>query len=249
MDGSHLGEQLSGQLSGLQGQPLSFIAISLAVALVPFVLLSMTSFLKLSVVLNIFKNALGAPQVPSGTVIGTLSLILTLFIMAPVGRATLERVEREKISFSLDKPGALTNLISNLEVVSTPFFDFMKRHSSVKEREFFIQLSHQQQASAELKQDQQLEFKPLTEEELLKEESFFSLLPAFTISQLHQAFMLGLTVLIPFLVVDIILTNILMALGMSMVNPVTITLPVKLFLFVMCDGWFLLCKGLILGYM
>ena len=79
-------------------------------------------------------------------------------------------------------------------------------------------------------------------------ENFFSLVPAFVISELQQAFKIGFILFLPFLVIDLVVSNVLIALGMSMVSPFTISLPLKLILFVACDGWFLLCRGLVLGY-
>lgn len=229
---------------GVSGQssPLIWMVLIGSASLVPFFALAVTSFLKLSVVLSIFRNALGAQQVPSGAVVGLLAFVLTVHVMAPVGRETLQIVEQKmgkdatktesKVDPQVDQIGELRWMINLAAQASVPLEKFLRKHSGKRERVFFAE-------HTEASEDVDLD---------VKGESFTSLIPAFVLSELRSAFMMGFVIYLPFLIVDLVVINVLMALGMMMVSPVTVSLPLKLLLFVLCDGWFLLSRGLILSY-
>jgi len=201
--------------------PLYSAAVISAVAVLPFVVLSTTSFLKLSIVFGILKNALGAQQVPSGAIIALLSLVLTVHIMRPVGDETYALLQENGL-FEGEKK-SIEEMLEIVEASGEPVRKFLIKHSEERERLFF---SKGEEGS----------------------ESLMTLVPAFVLTELAEAFMIGFTVFLPFLVVDLVIANLLVGLGMMMVSPITIALPFKLLLFVLCDGWFLLSRGLVLTY-
>jgi type III secretion protein R len=216
--------------------PLMYIIVIFSLALVPFLLLSVTSFIKLSIVFGILKNAIGAGQVPSGAIIALISIVLTMHIMSPVAKEVKERINvtlaaDTEAGKSFDKI-TLADLSRYAEVAAHPIKEFLKKNAKPRERLFFAGMQ------SEGSHDNLLE----------ENENFFSLLPAFIISELHEGFAIGFSLFLPFLILDLVIANLLVGLGMMMVSPVVISLPFKIVLFVICDGWFLLSQGLVLGY-
>lgn len=222
---------------GLASRPvLLFIAVS-ALSLLPFVVLLMTSFVKISVVLSILKSALGASQIPPSQVITGIALILTLFVMAPTGERMFRAAEPE-----LGR-GANAELVSgqSLEAIGVaadkakePLREFLLRHCSALDRGQFHALA--------------LRMRTPEERSGISDRDFLVLLPAFLSSELRRAFEIGFLLFIPFLVVDMVISNLLLALGMHMLSPTTVSLPFKLLLFVLADGWQLLLQGLVESY-
>ena len=222
---------------GLASRPvLLFIAVS-ALSLLPFIVLLMTSFVKISVVLSILKSALGASQIPPSQVITGLALILTLFVMAPTGERMFRAAEPE-----LGR-GANAELVSgqSLEAIGVaadkakePLREFLLRHCSARDRGQFHALA--------------LRMRTLEERSGITDRDFLVLVPAFLASELRRAFEIGFLLFVPFLVVDLVISNLLLALGMPMLSPTTVSLPFKLLLFVLADGWQLLLRGLVESY-
>ena len=221
-------------MDGILGQaPFQSWAGLFLLAGAPTILIGCTSFLKLSVVFGIFKNALGAQGVPSSIATGLLAFALTCHIMTPAARESLTALQRE-IAGSPKRVSAaeqVTQLLKLWTVGSAPLRRFMEQHAGERERRFFAF----PQGGVALADS-------------LAGESFFSLLPAFLITELTRGFALGVSIFLPFLVVDLLVANVLVALGMSMVSPISIALPLKLALFVICDGWFHLSRSLVLSY-
>lgn len=207
-----------------------YLILGLAgIALVPFLAVMATSFVKIAVVIGLLRNALGIQQIPPNMAIYGLSIILTAYIMAPVGIATYEE-------FS-DKPISLENteeLKALIETASRPYKEFLIRHAEEEEQTFFFETAS--------------EIWPEEVAKTLEKDSFFVLIPAFTASELTSAFEIGFLIYLPFLAIDLIISNILLALGMMMVSPMTISLPFKLLLFVLMDGWTRLIHGLVFAY-
>lgn len=203
--------------------------------LLPFVVLTATSFVKISVVLSVLRNALGTGQVPSGAVITALSLLLTLFIMAPVGEdmaaraaSAFERVDlRDPLGGSSIEP-----LREAVSMASLPLKAFLERNVGARERSLFADLAARVRTS----------------DDAVDTASFRILLPAFLVTELAEAFQIAFLVFLPFLVVDLLVANVLLALGMHMMSPTAVSMPFKLLLFVLVDGWFLLVHALVLGY-
>lgn len=198
-------------------------------ALVPFLVLMGTSFVKLVVVFSLLRNALGIQQIPPNIAMQGLALVLTFYIMAPVIFEATEAVQARKLNLT-----KIDSLMEVIEVIRTPWRNFLIRHCEREERAFFL-------ATA-----QKLWGKRHSEG--LADDHLLVLVPAFTVTELTHAFQIGFLLYLPFLVIDLIVSNILLAMGMMMVSPMTISLPFKLLLFVLVDGWTHLTHGLVLGY-
>ncbi len=244
--------------SGLASNPLQLIVILGAMALLPFLLMMITSFVKIAVVLSIVRSALGTQQNPPTQVITGLAVILTVYVMAPVGMEIYSNLapalKKWRESSPLPSRGKKKIFDSNfvdlvqkiVQGTSEPMRRFLKQHSHLKEQNMFytIALQLQDSLNARLKR----EGKPPTARRKISPDDFLILIPSFVISELKEAFQIGFLIFLPFLVVDMVVANILLALGMHMLSPTVISLPFKLLLFVLVDGWYLIAKGLVLGY-
>lgn len=201
-------------------------------ALLPFIALMVTSFTKIVIVLGILRQALGLQQVPPNMVLNGIALVLTLYVMAPVmmdAGDTLSQKGRGLSSFkTIDDVGTL------YDAVATPLRGFLLKHTNVHDRKFFMRTATR--------------LWPEQRAQALKEDDLLVLVPAFTVTELTEAFRIGFMIFLAFLLVDLVVANILLALGMSMVSPTIISVPFKLLLFVMLDGWARLLQGLVLGY-
>lgn len=219
--------------------PISLAVVLALVALVPLAAVMTTSFLKIAVVLALVRNALGVQQVPPNIALYGLALVLSAYVMAPVINevgAALKHPAESHASESVDSPQnlQLKGILHALEAGVSPMQAFMLRNSKPEQRDFFMRTAQRiwgPQQSANLREDHLL-----------------VLVPAFMVSELTAAFQLGFLLYLPFIVIDLIVSNILLAMGMMMVSPVTISMPLKLFLFVMVDGWTRLIQGLVLSY-
>ena len=210
--------------------PIS-LAVALALmALVPTLVVVSTCFLKISIVISLMRNALGVQQIPPNIAIYGLSLIITVYIMAPVGQNIYEQVTAQpEITRSIEK--TFSAVVRGAE----PLRDFMLKHSDRDQREFFMKSARELWTPEMVSK--------------LQDTDFIVLLPAFMVTELTEAFKIGFLLFLPFVVIDLIVSNILLAMGMMMVSPVMISMPLKLFLFVMVDGWTRLIRGLIHTYM
>ncbi len=243
------------QFGGLSANPVLMVPLFIALSLVPFMFLAVTSFLKLSVVFGILRNALGAQQVPSASVSSLLALVLTIQIMSPVMSETTslldKAIEGRNIS-NKNQPWTVSSILEVAKEASLPLESFLIKHSRTRERIFFAQLGKD---TAKLPEDKSVVSKDNLEcgegshtNCRPRGETLFTLVSSFVLSELYQAFAIGFSIFLPFLVIDLVTANLLVGLGMMMVSPVTVSLPFKLILFVLCDGWFLLCRSLVLSY-
>lgn len=198
-------------------------------ALVPFVAVMATSFIKLAVVFSLLRNALGVQQIPPNMAIYGLCIILTLYIMAPVGFAVSDYIVTNNVS--LTESESMSKLFDE---GLDPYRLFLKKHIRENEQTFF--------------QETARELWPSEYHNRIEAESLLILVPAFTISELTRAFEIGFLIYLPFIIIDLIVSNILLAMGMMMVSPMTISLPFKLLLFVLLDGWTKLTQGLVTSY-
>ncbi|MBC7796919.1 MAG: type III secretion system export apparatus subunit SctR [Pyrinomonadaceae bacterium] len=219
-------------LSAGTANPVVLIIVVGALALAPFALIMLTSFVKISVVLSILRNAIGTQQVPPNQVITGISLILTVFIMSPV----VEKMYQESGSDALFTEVSVQKVMDIAQKGREPLRQFLSRYAHTKDRLLFLDLA---QRMAVKNQTDPMEIKP---------EDFRILVPSFVTSQLTEAFRIGFLLFIPFLVIDMVVSNILQAMGMFMLSPTTISLPFKLLLFVLVDGLAMLIKNLVLGY-
>ena len=212
-----------------QFTPSSALITVIVVALAPFVGVMVTSFTKIIVVLSLLRNALGLQQVPPNVVLNGMALVLTVYVMLPVG---LDMAERAK---GVSNPaGSTAGLMSVADAAKEPLRDFLVKHSSPRERAFFLKTAQNNLSPERAAQ--------------LTERDFVVVIPAFTVGELSAAFQIGFLIFLPFLIIDLIIANILMAMGMMMLSPTTISLPFKLLLFVLVDGWVKLSHGLVLSY-
>lgn len=203
-----------------------------ALALLPFVALMVTSFAKIVIVLGLLRQALGLQQVPPNMVLNGIALVLSLYVMAPVFIAAGDNLRKAELGLSSFK--TIEDLGGAYDAVSAPLRNFLFKHSEVRDRKFF-------QRTAE-------RLWPEEAARNLKEDDMMVLVPAFTVSELSEAFRIGFMLFLAFLIVDLIVANVLLALGMAMVSPTIISVPFKLLLFVVLEGWARLLQGLVLGY-
>jgi type III secretion protein R len=212
-----------------QFSPASALVTVIVLALAPFVGVMVTSFTKIVVVLSLLRNALGLQQVPPNVVLNGMALVLTVYVMFPVGHEMLKRIEVP------GGPGTGTaSLLAAADAAKEPLRDFLARHAHAHERDFFLRTARK--------------MLPAEQAARLDERDFIVLVPAFTVSELATAFQIGFLIFLPFLVIDLVVSNILMAMGMMMLSPTTVSLPFKLLLFVLVDGWVKLTHGLVLSY-
>jgi type III secretion protein R len=229
-----LGSANAAQAPGVTSHPVVLVAAIAALSLLPFVLLLLTSFVKIAVVLAILRSALGSAQIPPSQVITGMALVLTLFVMAPTGERMFRAVEPElAIGNGADvlSTQGVAALMRAADKAKEPMREFLLRHGSAKDRGVFLGLARRMRGGT-----------GVSEGDLLV------LAPAFLTSELKRAFEIGFLVFLPFLVVDLVIANLLVALGMSMLSPTAVSLPFKLLLFVLADGWQVLLRGLVESY-
>ena len=215
-----------------QTDPFALIALLVGLSLVAFVAMIATSYLKIVVVISLVRNALGIQSIPPNMVVNALALILTFYIMAPVVGESWDLFNKYREENKPDKEYRTDMALKAAE----PLRQWLVRQTSDRERAFFVSTA------------ERLWAKPGEEKAKVDPEGFHILIPSFCVSELTKAFQIGFLVYLPFIAIDIIVSNILLAMGMMMVSPVTISLPFKLLLFVMVNGWTLLIQGLIRGY-
>jgi type III secretion protein R len=213
-------------------RPVTLVIILALAALLPFAFMTLTAFVKISTVLQIVRGAIGAQNIPSSTVIMALAGALTLLAMAPVGTRIEARAR------PLFEPGAERDtsawVIALAAATREPIRDFLRANASSREKGRFFAIAR--------------EARPAAERQNVAENDFVILVPAFVVSELIAAFALGFALYLPFLVIDLVVSNVLLALGMQMMNPTQVSLPFKLLLFVAVDGWGQLAQALVTGY-
>lgn len=215
----------------LLSRPLALVVALALVSLLPFAFMSVTAFVKISTVLQIVRGAIGAQGVPSSTVVMALSAALTLLAMAPLGGRILDRAA----PVFEGAPKETSALVSCLiEAVKEPLRGFLEANASERERSRFLSVAQKARPEAERGE--------------VGARDLAVLVPAFMITELYEAFALGFAIYLPFLVIDLVVANVLLALGMQMLSPTQISLPFKLLLFVAIDGWGLLAQSLVTGY-
>lgn len=204
-------------------------------SLLPFLVMILSSFVKIVVVLSLLRSALGVQQAPPNQVINGIAFLLSIYVMFPTG---VKMYEASKTVTSRTPPPQemLTGQSAAyvLEIASAtkePLRDFLRNNSLVKHQRTFFKTVYR--------------LMPDEDRDILKPDDFIILVPSFITSQLKAAFEIGVLIYIPFFVIDLVVSNILLAMGMMMLSPVTISMPLKLFLLVMLDGWTLLIEGLV----
>lgn len=210
-------------------QLLPVIIATAAIGLIPFVVISTTSFLKMSIVLFLVRNALGTQQTPPTLVLYAIAIVLTAYISAPLASDIYQRMQAPGVDLS-----SVNGMRAAADAVGTPLRAFLDRFTPPQERQYLLQAAQQIWPEDFYKQ--------ATDQDLL------IVIPAFVVSELTRAFETGFLLYLPFIAVDLIVSNILMAMGMVMVSPMVISTPFKILLFVLVSGWTRLLHGLVLSY-
>ncbi|MGC9121126.1 MAG: flagellar type III secretion system pore protein FliP [Sulfurihydrogenibium sp.] len=201
---------------------LKILLLITILSIAPAILISMTSFVRIVIVLSLLRHALGIPTAPPNQVIVGLALFLTFFIMKPV----FDKISEVSLTPYLKKQISDVQAIENAK---QPLKDFMLKNTRKEDLKLFLDISKE---------------KPQKPEDI----SMTTLIPAFMISEIKTAFEIVFIIYLPFLVIDFVVASILMSMGMMMIPPMFISLPFKLMLFVLADGWELLTKALIQSY-
>ena len=212
-----------GQGTGLTERVIQLIALITILSLAPAILIMVTSFTRIVVVLSLLRTALGTATAPPNSVLISLALFLTAFVMAPVFERAYDEGVRPLVAGDIDTQQAF-------ERGSEPFRGFMMKNVRDKDLRLFVDLSREPRP------------------ERAEETPLRVLVPAFMISELRRAFEIGFLLFLPFLIIDLIVASVLMSMGMMMLPPVVVSLPFKLIFFVLADGWSLVAGSLVQSY-
>ncbi|HHX71506.1 MAG TPA: flagellar type III secretion system pore protein FliP [Clostridiales bacterium] len=215
------GAELTLQLGG--SDLLEMLFMLTVIALIPSILIMTTSFTRIAIVLSCVRNAIGLQQTPPNQVLVGIALFLSLFIMSPA----LDRINTE--AYIPYKNGEITQEQA-VEAAMVPLREFMLRNTDAKDLNLFLDLGG------------------FETPETLDEIKTTVIIPAFITSELKRAFTIGFLIFLPFLIIDLVVSSTLMSLGMMMLPPTMISLPFKLMLFVLVDGWGLIVKTLVTGF-
>jgi type III secretion protein R len=215
------------QFSDITGLFITVVAISL----VPFVAMVATSYAKIVVVLGLLRNALGVQQVPPNMVLNGIAILVTAYVMAPIGIQAMQNMQAMPRPQGGDSSGMVLDAFG---AAKEPFRAFLKKHAHEREKRFFMR-----SAAA-------IWPKPIAAQ--LREDDLIVLAPAFTLTEMADAFKIGFLLYIAFIVVDLVIANVLMAMGLNQVQPTNVAIPFKLLLFVAMDGWSTLIHGLVMTY-
>ena len=216
----NLGDSLN---SGSAARLIQLVVLMTVISLAPSILIMTTSFMRTIIVLSFLRSALGLQQTPPNQVLTSLALFLTMFIMAPVFQQAYDEGFKPLMEDQITQE-------QGLERVAAPFHGFMIKHVRPKDLQLFVDMAHE------------------TKIETPEETPFRILIPAFMISELKRAFEIGFLIFIPFVIIDMLVASVLMAMGMMMLPPVMISLPFKLIFFVLVDGWYMVCGSLIKSF-
>lgn len=215
-----LGAQEDGTVSG---RLIQMVALLTILSLAPSILIMMTSFTRIIVVLSFLRTAMGIQQTPPNSVMISLALFLTFFIMSPTLKAAYDNGVQPLMQAEIDEEQAFDRTVA-------PFHDFMMKHVRETDLELFVGLSNE--GPFENAEDIPLHV----------------LIPSFMISELRRAFEIGFMLFMPFVIIDMVTASILMSMGMMMLPPVMISLPFKIIFFVLVDGWYLICGSLVQSF-
>ncbi|PKN26174.1 MAG: EscR/YscR/HrcR family type III secretion system export apparatus protein [Deltaproteobacteria bacterium HGW-Deltaproteobacteria-22] len=223
---------MSDLLSQTQGS--TFLVVLSVLGFLSFALLFVTSYVKIAVVFGLLRSALGTPQLPPTMVLTGLALVLSVAVMMPVfSRSWTALAPQAEVFADAGQPeeARVQALVRGVKDGAEPFRTFLGRHAHPMDQQGFADVT-----------------KRLNPEMTVARDDFLVLIPAFLISEITEAFQIGFLLFLPFLILDLLTANILMALGMHMVSPTAVSLPLKLLLFVAVDGFYLLSSALMLSY-
>ena len=211
--------------------PIAVFTLIVVFGVAPFAALMMTCYTKLVIVFGLLRTAIGLQQTPPTIVLNGIAIILSIYVMAPVAMDIED-------NFHAHPPAAgasgTDQMLNALAAARAPMTVFLMKHSRAHERQFFLHTAGQ--------------IWPAARARTLAEDDLIVLVPSFVLSEITRAFQIGFMIYLVFVVVDLIVATVLLALGMSMISPSTVSLPFKLLLFVVLDGWTRLIQALILSY-
>lgn len=210
----------------------SFITLAFIGTLLPLFVAAGTCFLKISIVFSLVRNALGVQQVPSNMALNGIALFMSMFVMLPIMQDGYDHFRSENVSFE-----GVESIVHFADTGLGGYRAYLKKYSDPELVEFF-----EKAQAGRLGEKEEAKKEPTTDP------SIVALLPAYALSEIKAAFKIGFYLYLPFVIVDMVISCILLALGMMMMSPVTISVPIKLILFVAMDGWGLLSKGLVMQY-
>lgn len=211
---------------------ISIIAILSLFTLLPFIIAAGTCFIKISIVFVIVRNALGLQQVPSNMALNGIALLLSIFVMMPVAKDVYVNGQNAHVSFD-----DVSSVVEFVDTGLEGYKNYLQKYADPELVQFFENVKSSSDRQDEYEVDTQAQA------------SLVALLPAYALSEVKSAFRIGFYIYLPFVVVDLVISSVLLTLGMMMMSPITISTPVKLILFVALDGWTLLSKGLVLQYL
>jgi type III secretion protein R len=235
--GASFEELLSQQEVDKRPSIVSQASVILLLSLLPYLVILLTAFLKIVVVLSLLRNALGIQQSPPNQVINGLALILSIYVMYPTG---MQMYNASKGIIYGDAPQELVSkqtseyVIEIVNATKEPLKAFLIRNTDSSHLKSFLQLINK--------------VLPPEEKGSINQTDFLIVIPSYITSQLKDAYEIGVLIYLPFFVIDLVVSNILLAMGMMMLSPLTISLPLKLLLLVMIDGWTVLVQGLVLTF-
>ena len=212
-------------------EAIPLLVIIFAIGLLPFFAMMVTSYTKIVVVLGLVRNALGVQQVPPNMVLNGIAIIVSVYIVAPLFMDSFDALQRPSTGAT---GGGSAQVFKVLETAREPVRHFLDKHAHAREKAFFLK------SVASIWTPERAK--------LVRADDLIILAPAFTLSELTEAFKIGFLIYLAFIVVDLIVANILLALGLSQVTPTQIAIPFKLLLFVVMDGWSVLIHGLVMTY-
>jgi len=201
------------------GRIVQMVALITVLSLAPSILIMMTAFTRIVIVLSFLRQALGIQQVPPNTVLVSLAMFLTFFIMAPVLERSYNQGIQPLISEEISEAEAFTRTL-------LPFREFMLRHTNEKDLKLFVDMARIDKIEEPIATPMQV------------------LVPAFMISEIKRAFEIGFLLFLPFLIIDMVVSSILMSMGMMMLPPTMVAIPFKIIFFVLVDGWYLIAGSL-----
>ncbi|MBP2168823.1 type III secretion protein R [Erwinia toletana] len=210
---------------------ISLIAVLTLASLAPFLIACGTSYIKFSIVFVMVRNAIGLQQIPSNITLNSVAFVLSVFVMTPVMKEGYNHFKNQPIDLS-----SAETIEAWLDTGFTGYKHYLQKYSDRDLAQFFEQAQRQRDGE-------------LQDEDDAPTPSLFALLPAYALTEIKDAFKIGFYIYLPFVVIDLLISSILLTLGMMMMSPVTISVPIKLLLFVVMDGWTLISKGLLQQYL
>lgn len=223
----------SGGMPNMAGQA----ALLVFLALLPFFVMLLTSFIKIVITMSLLRSALGVQQTPPNQVINGIALILTIYVMYPTGMEMYNNARHlvdKGLPTQLFSLNSAAVVIDVIDVAKEPMRQFLIRNSRAQDMQGFYKLAHKTF--------------PDEAKTTLKDTDLIVVVPAFITTQVRAAFQIGVLIYLPFFVIDLVTSNILLAMQMMMLSPLSISLPLKLLLVVMIDGWTVLVQGLVLSF-